>query len=370
MRNDIKESAEEVKESEEEVKELAEEVKELAEEFGNKTLGEGNETDIFGTDFFKDVRKYDDGGFESVGGISGKGENEIIGKGTNRKFDKKWNIKICMGTEFFDGLFRYLREMGYSTVFKFNEKEVRIYVIDPSKTHAGIVAIDKTEMAEYELKGLGLGPESALGVDGKAKDIIVYVDTDVIEDMGLNAKYPVDLFFDIIGAGGEKSEKKMYIVNGKELVSRKVNSMENKDGTLGMYEEYEKRMFTWIKDENCFRMSVSSNGLKGALVSLEKKKKAEIKLVSTMFKKNEIEFVAENEVRRHSSLIYGEDIVVGGSRDVENIYNLENLVKFGKLKLTNYVSLYIKENSPLVFETKLGSGKIVLYYLIAPNVSV
>jgi hypothetical protein len=66
-------------------------------------------------------------------------------------------------------------------------------------------------------------------------------------------------------------------------------------------------------------------------------------------------------------MLYGEDIIIGGTRDVEHVYKLEDYNKFGKLKFTNNINLYVNENLPLIMETKFGASRIVLYYLLAPR---
>lgn len=315
-----------------------------------------------GENFFNNVKKYDDEGAKGS-----RKESEIIAKGVNRKFNEPWNIKITMTGETFDELFKFLREIGYSTLFKFTEKEIKIYIIDPAGTHMSLVIIDKTEVAEY--MGVNNNKAQEHTVNGHisnehiSHEHVIYVDTDVIEDMSLNVKFPVEIFFDTA------EKKKMYIVNGKEMVSRRLNSTDNQDNTLGTCENYENKLMNqWIKNENVFRITVGHIGLKNAIVSLEKKKKTDIKLTTVEFRKNEIEFIVEDDVRRSSAIMYGEDIVIGGTRDVNNIYTLEHITKFGKLKLTNNVNLYVNDNFPLIMETKFGAGKIVLYYMIAPRV--
>jgi hypothetical protein len=253
-------------------------------------------------------------------------ESEMVGKGVNRVLDESWNIKMTMDSEIFDGIIKFLQEMGYSTIFRFNNKEVKLYIIDPSNTHASLVIIDKTEMAEYVWK-------SKINTDNEIDyEEPVYVDTDVIEDM------------------------------------RQLNSMDNQDNTLSTYEGYiEKLNNIWLKNESSFKMIIGHNGFQTVVKSLEKKKKSEIKFVHVKYGKNEIEFVSRDNVRSSSIMLYGEDIIIGGTRDVEHVYKLEDYNKFGKLKFTNNINLYVNENLPLIMETKFGASRIVLYYLLAPR---
>lgn len=283
-------------------------------------------------------------------------ESEMVGKGVNRVLDESWNIKMTMDSEIFDGIIKFLQEMGYSTIFRFNNKEVKLYIIDPSNTHASLVIIDKTEMAEYVWK-------SKINTDNEIDyEEPVYVDTDVIEDMNISTKHPVDLYFDTV------DKRKMYIVNEKEILSRQLNSMDNQDNTLSTYEGYiEKLNNIWLKNESSFKMIIGHNGFQTVVKSLEKKKKSEIKFVHVKYGKNEIEFVSRDNVRSSSIMLYGEDIIIGGTRDVEHVYKLEDYNKFGKLKFTNNINLYVNENLPLIMETKFGASRIVLYYLLAPR---
>lgn len=296
----------------------------------------------------------------------GKKEDEVIGKGNNRKLDEKWNIKVTVGADFFDEIFRFLRELGYDTIFRFNKEGMKIYILDASTSHASYVLVDKTEMAEYKnLDGLGLDGKELKELDGK-EELVIYVDMDVIEDMLLNNRYPVDMYFDTI------EKKRMYIVNGKEIVRRRLNSLDNKDNTNSTYEMYLDKIFGWIKNENTFKVGVGYNGFKGVIGSLEKKKgkQKETKMVDIKFGKDDIDFIVgggEDEVKSSSIMMYGEDILVRGLRDVQVRLNLEYVVKLGKLKFNNNISFYINENLPLVVESKFGTGKIIVYYVIAPK---
>lgn len=284
-----------------------------------------------------------------------KDTNEVVGKGNNRKLDEKWNIKFTIEADFFEWIFRFLREIGYSTIFRFNKDDIKIFVLDESTSHAAYVLIDRIGVAEYIVNGIV-----------EENEIVVYVEMDMVEEMLLNNRYPVDIYFDTL------EKKKMYIVNGKNIEMRRLTSLDNKDNTNSSYEMYLGKITGWIKNENTFKMIVGYNGFKGVIGSLEKKKgkKDETKIVDINFGKGDIEFVvggAENETKTSSIMMYGEDIFVRGIRDVHKSFNLEYVVKLGRLKFDNNISFYVNESLPLVFESKFGLGKVLIYYFIAPK---
>lgn len=294
---------------------------------------------------------------EKVNKLNGfdKKEDEVIGKGNNRKLDEKWNVKVTLGSDFFDEIFRFLRELGYNTIFRFDNNGMKIYILDASTSHAAYVLIDKTEIAEYTIKDKDDNSE-----------LVIYVDMDVVEEMSLNNKYPVDIYFDTL------EKKKMYIVNGKNIEKRRLNSLDNKDNTNSTYLLYLEKIMGWINNENTFKVGVGYNGFKGVIGSLDRKKgkQKETKLVDIKFGKNDIDFIvggAEDDVKSSSIMMYGEDILVRGIRDVQLSFNLEYIVKLGRLKFNNNVSFYVNERLPLVVESKFGTGKILVYYFIAPR---
>lgn len=285
----------------------------------------------------------------------GNEANEVVGKGNNRKLNEKWNIKFTIEADFFDWIFRFLREIGYRTIFRFNKDGIKIFLLDESTSHAAYVLINKIGVAEYVVNGID-----------EENEIVVYVDMDIVEEMLINNRYPVDIYFDT----SEKST--MYIVNGKNIEKRRLNSLDNKDNTNSNYEMYLNKIVEWTKNENTFKVVVGYNGFKGVIGSLDKKKgkQKETKIVDIKFGKDNIDFIvggAEDEVKSSSIMMYGEDIFVRGIRDVQKSFNLEYIVKLGKLKFDNNISFYVNENLPLVFESKFGLGKILIYYFIAPK---
>lgn len=321
--------------------------------------------------FFEKISKYAEksekaekkSGEEFDKGVDADSSNEMVGKSANRKLEEKWNIKLTLGPDFFAETFSFLKEMSYSTIFRLSKQGIKIYVIDPSGTHASYVFLDRTELAEYVVDGLPIGS----GVEGEviSTEKVIYVDMDVLEEMLINLKYPIDIYFDTI------VRNRMYIVNGKEIVSRRLNSLDNKDTAIGTYETYHEKIMGWIKREDSSKVLVHHNPFKSVLSSLEKKKSKKEKsstMMGVKFGKTEIDFFVGTEIKSSSIQMYGDDIMSHSTQEVNLIISLETLVKFAKLKLKNEVLLYVSDKAPLVLETKFGAGRIIIYYVITPRV--
>lgn len=308
---------------------------------------------------FGGIAKYD----KPKENIKGETENEMIGKNTNRQLKEKWNIKLQFQSEFFFDLFMFLKEMKYDTIFLLKKNGVTIYVIEPGNTYMSFVLVDRTEMSEYvdidrnELTG---------NQEDDNTEKLIFVDMDVIEDMSINPKYPIDLYFDT------KEKNKMYVVNNKEIMSRRLNDTLNANNSLTTHKQFYLNLMKWIKDESTFRMVVSHISFKNILSSLSKKKSKKDKssdtYVNINFGKTEIDFKVENEIKSSSIQMYGDDITVKGQRDVTIVFDLKNFVKIGTLKFSSNVTFYVNETLPFVIETKFGAGRIIVYYIIAPRV--
>lgn len=305
-----------------------------------------------------------------------KTEDQMAGKSANRKLNEKWNIKLQLKADLFEDIFRFLRSMQYKTIFRFREKNVKLFVMDESTSHMAYVVIDRTEISDY-ISGVVNGvidekeikekeiKDGSIDVDsGNDNDeIVVYCETDVIEEMSINGKYPVDVYFDTL------DKQRMYIVNAKNKKSRRLMSTDNQDSSSSSYKSYEDKIQSWIKDQNTFKMSVGYKGFKDVMASLDKIKgdKKEVQVVEIKFGINEIEFNvgSGDDVKSSSDIMYGEDIAVRGKREVTNLYNLEYLVKFGRLDFDNTVNFYINEEYPLIMGSNFGHGKFEIYYVVA-----
>ncbi len=372
-------------------------------------------------------------------------KDEMVGHSTNRRLNEPWNIKMRFTAENFDDTFRFLRELGYDTLFRFNKKGLKIFKLNTSApTHFSYVIVDRTEMSEYSIdweksltslttdtntSNTNLKTKTKTYTEEtddqndsndnetdpiteddnfqhetsnrdniqeansnqddsnqdennnndnndddeekypKEDEIIAYTETDIIEDISLNNKYPVDIYFDTI------EKNKYYIVNGKEIVSRRLNGLENDNNTVNMYFKYYYKLMNWMADEDTIKLSVTSKGMENVLKSLEKKKPKKDKtagssgsaFVEVKFSRNEIDFIIQNEIKSSSIQLYGDDIIVKCKSSTEAVYDLESLIKFGKLKLTDNVTFYINENFPLVLETRYGANKYFVFYAVAPR---
>lgn len=295
-------------------------------------------------------------------------EDEFTGKSANLKIEEKWNVKMQFGTLFFTELFAFLSELGTSTILRLNKRGAKIYVLDKEGTHASYTLIDRTEMSEFiniDDVGISETPENPEKLTDTDKETVIFAEFE-LDEMTLNEKYPVDVYFDT------KEKNTMYIVNGKTIESRRLKSMDSKDDpTIGTYSGYYERLMKWLKDEESFIMNISYVSFGNILKSLEKKKSKKDKTISNYakieFRKNEIEFKIENEIKSSTFKMHGDDIATPGTRDTSFLMQLDQLTKLAKLKTKNNIILHINERLPLIVETKFGAGKIHFYYIMSPR---
>lgn len=318
--------------------------------------------------FFEGIGRYDD--TQEGKKKDESPSNEMIGRTSNRKLNEKWNIKIQINSEFFTNLFKFLREMKYDTIFLFQKSGIRIYTIDASNTHLSYTLIDKTELSEYINSKYSQLNDFTNNPENQEDETVIYVDMDLLEEMEINNKYPIDLYFDTI------EKNKMYVVNSKTIESRRLNSTDNKDDqSLKTYDRFYKSLISYIKNESSFKMVVSSIAFKNVLMNLSKKVKKSSdkggdspKVLKVFFGKNDINFIVENEVKSSSIQMYGEDITLGGIRDVTAFYELKFFTKISKLNFENSVTFYVNENLPFIIEVRYGAGNIKFYYILAPRI--
>lgn len=305
--------------------------------------------------FFAKIAKYDNEQKKQ------SKEDEMTGRNVNRILDEKWNIKIQIGTDFLVELFTFLGEMEYNAILRLTNKEVKIYIRDPSGTHLCYVIINKTEMSEYI--NTDITNQDVTNTQESEPETVIYTDFDILEETILNNKYPTDIYFDT------KDKNTMYIVNGKVIESRRLKSLDNQDPTSTTYVSFYEKLMRWLKSEESFIMNVSYVSFSNVLKFIErkntKKDKTVSKILEVNFRKNEIDFVIENELKSSSVQMYGDDITIPGTRDVSLQFTLGILTKMARLKFRNNAILHINENLPLIIETKFGAGKIYLYYLVA-----
>lgn len=295
-------------------------------------------------------------------------EDDMIGKFSNRKLEKPWNIKIQLSVDFFTETFAFITEMGYDVVFGISPKELTLFKLDPSTHFLCYMKIAKTEMSEYintDLVDVDMINDS--NISAQSPETLVYVNFDILDEISLNPKYPIDIYFDT------KKEKTMYIVNGKTIESRRLEDTSITDNpSLNTYRgNYFNKIVELMKDENNINVTVSHSAFKNVLTTLAKKVSKDKKtngILTVKFSLSDITFLIGNDTQSSDIQMYGDDIAVRASREMSILMHIEHLVKFGKLKLINNVILHINETKPRVIETKFGAGNIKLYYMIAPRV--
>jgi hypothetical protein len=283
-------------------------------------------------------------------------KTEINTKGINRKHTEQWDIKFSTGSKTFTNITNFLSETGYDIILKFRKNEMIMYIIDPSSTHVSYISIAKTEFAEYEVVGIT-----------KDSEKVVYMNISIVDDLMINEDHPIDVYIDTLNT------MMYHIVNGKEVVSRRLNSMEdNLSLLLQSYPSADEKVRALITDDNYQRVTIVHNALKTVLNSIAKKggKDKDATLLNMYLELHDIDFRIEGELKKASVLLSGEDILVYPIRPETLEMKVEYFKKFSKLELSFPVNLYCNNLMPLVFETKLGGGGIRLYFIVAPRVNI
>jgi hypothetical protein len=182
-------------------------------------------------------------------------KTEISTRGINRRFTEQWDIKFSMGSKTFVNIIKFLSETGYDIILKFRKNEMIMYIIDPSSTHVSYITIAKTEFAEYEVVGLTNDNEK-----------VVYMNISIVDELIINENNSVDVYIDTIDT------QEYHIVNGKEIVSKRLNSMvDNLSLLLQSYKTAEQNLQALLEDSNYQKVVVVHNALKSVLNSISKK---------------------------------------------------------------------------------------------------
>lgn len=301
-----------------------------------------------------------------IGISSEKSESKsssITTKRINRRFNDEFDIKFSIGSETFENIIGFLGEIGHDIIFRFKKKELILYIIDVSTTHVAYVSIPNTELTEYIVKDKNIGNKASDEENSENSDeAVVYVDCSIIKKLAINKEYPIDIYIDRF------NKKRFYVVNGKERVSKLLQSMDdNLSNTLQTYKGSTDKINALLGESSYQKIVVVHTGLKWIFNSLAKKESDDVKLVNIFLRKHEIDFRIEEDTQDASILLTGEDVLVYPITEDEFGYNIEYFSKFNKLKLGHPVSIYCNSNMPLMFETKLGGGNIKLYFVIAPR---
>jgi hypothetical protein len=286
-------------------------------------------------------------------------KTDVSNKHNNRRHTEQWDIKFSTGSLTFVNIINFMSEIGYDIILKFRKNEMVLYIIDPSNTHVSHITMAKTEFAEYEVVGLTK--------DGENNEKVVYLNISIVEDLMINEDHPIDVYIDTL-------KTMMYhIVNGKEIVSRRLNSMsDDLSHILLSYKEADQKLQALIADDNYQRVTVVYTALKNVMNSISKKagKDKDTALLNIHLGLHDIDFRIEKELTRSSILLSGEDLMVYPMRPEVLEMKVEYFKIFGKLELGYPVKLYCCESMPLVFETKLGGGGIRVYFIVAPRVNI
>lgn len=316
--------------------------------------------------FFQEINRYDEPKSKTTV------EDEMVGKASNRVLDKKWNIKIQVAADFFTETLAFITSMGYNTVIGLSPKMVKIYKIAPDNSHLAYVTIDKTEMSEYINNDFALPDimqtNQPTTEQTEPPEEIIYVEFDFLDELYINNKYPVDIYFDT------KDLQRMYIVNAKAIESRRINDEGNENASISTYKSNYAKVFNFIKHSNTVSTTYNHPSLSNILLILEKKKVKKDKkssgILEIKFGISETEFLIGNENESHSSSIqmYGDDIALRPLRESSMLLELDFLVKLKKLKFGSNVTFHVNEGKPIVIETRFGAGKVRLFYIIAPRV--
>lgn len=316
---------------------------------------------------------------------------EMSVKGVNRKFTKKWDIKFTIGSVLFKNIMEFLNEMSYDILFRFRKKEMKIYIRDPSDTHMTHVMFSNLEFAEYVVRDI-TDIDSDIGnyinsdihgdIDSKKDDKekqrkddneksneiiekVFYVDMSIINDIIVSEDYPIDFYISL-------DEKKCYLVCGKEMVYSRLMSMSDKSNrTLFEYKLSEVKLDKMIKNDMYQKIVITHSAFKAMMnsLSLKTNKEKNVSIMAIKFNINEIDFLIEQDLKGSSYLISGNDVIVYPLRSDKILVNTMFLKKFNKLKFTYQVTIYFSSSGlPLMLETRLGAGKIFIYFGIALRV--
>lgn len=284
--------------------------------------------------------------------------DEMVSKSSNRKLNEKWDIHFCIGTETFQNIIGILKNVGLDTIFRFTKNDLKIYVVDVANTHSAIATFHKTEFAVYEVQ--------IDDVDDGIKDI--YIDTSIFgEFIELDKSYPTDIYIDTL------LKKKFYVANGKEIAYTKLNVMNVEGGgssTLSQYKTLYDRVQNLLKNEEVQKIVVEQKSMVQVIKSISKKgsKDKDANVISVYCYKNGIEFSFDVGTRGSDISLMGNDLLVYPIKDTKIQIDIDYIKELKELKFSYQCNMWIHNDFPLVLETKMGGGNIVLLFIIATRV--
>ncbi len=294
-------------------------------------------------------------------------QSDFLTIGTNRKLKKDvpYDIHFLTGSVIFEKLIGFATQIDTDAVIQFTKKEVLFIVQDKGNTHAAIIRYSKNEFLEYDP-----------GLIDENEDKNIFADISVIADeIVIKENYNIEMFVDT------KINHRMYVICGKEKVESQLLSTEITGGSIEKssitkYLSNKDLIGRLLNDTLYQRIIVNQIPFIEVIKSLDKKTKKhnkekgkEIKpFASLHITRDELDFVLEDKVKSNSVVLSNEDLMAFPISEDTVYFNLRFLNKFGKLKLTFAVVMYICGTLPLIIETRFGGGKINLYYMIAPKV--
>lgn len=285
-----------------------------------------------------------------------KPEVEFNTKGKNIKFDKYHNIKFVIGAEIFSNISDFLTNINLDVVFRIFKNKTRLYTVDAATTHKAVVEIKRLEFAEYEF----------IDIDDIGDDEInIYVDLSVIKELMIVKDHALDMYIDI------KKEKRIYFVCGNDVRWVRLNSMTESDVVLSTFKNEENAMNSIMSKKDFQRIVMNYkaiNDLLNSLVKKEIKGKESAGTVTLQASRDRIGYLVEDELKGGEFWCYGESIIVYPINECRVDIAIEYIKIFNKIKFDNQVKILMCENLPIILETRVGGGGIIIHFMIAPRI--
>lgn len=285
---------------------------------------------------------------------------EFVGKSSNRKLDPsiKYNIHFTLDSGTFLNMINFLSDIEYNVAFCFKKKEVYMVSIESGNSHGGFVKINNIDFTDY-----------SANIGNEVEEKWILIDTTPITDrMMINEEKPVDMYVDTV------EKNRFYIVNGKEYIARQLNTTASSDGPESLVKKhkgFENTLTRLMSNEEYQKVIVNSVPLTNVMKSLLKKtdKSKDVTTLCTLnLTKYKIDWKIVNEVEENGIALSGDDIVVCPLHDDVFKFSLKFFNKFGKMKTTNTVEMFVKGDYPIVLNTKIGNGSIKVWFLLAPRI--
>lgn len=230
--------------------------------------------------------------------------------------------------------------------------------IESGNSHGGFVKINNIDFTDY-----------SANIGNEVEEKWILIDTTPITDrMMINEEKPVDMYVDTV------EKNRFYIVNGKEYIARQLNTTASSDGPESLVKKhkgFENTLTRLMSNEEYQKVIVNSVPLTNVMKSLLKKtdKSKDVTTLCTLnLTKYEIDWKIVNEVEENGIALSGDDIVVCPLHDDVFKFSLKFFNKFGKMKTTNTVEMFVKGDYPIVLNTKIGNGSIKVWFLLAPRI--